>query len=234
MKITRSRLIALLAGFLLIACPHARGMSSTDRIAEPGEPVRADAGWPDGVRDFLNDPLRTIGWLSWFSELPNDVKHFAFKITTPADAQRLINAFAKIKSDNLIIRLAAEKGPIDPFARKRSRLSGFEFAIGDQNVVDAWFKRLQEGEPGIRKFGIHRLKKPHSAVPPSLTLYVENEQVSLDRLVIPLHVDLDTQFGLDAGWKANDGTKKWDPPPEEIVAVVEQHRARQKGMTKEK
>lgn len=220
---------------LLCATTELLAVMMTDRIAEQGKEVSREfadgCNWPDGALAFVNDPLRTTGWSVFFSELPNDVKYFAFSVRKSADVQHLIDAFAKIKSDKLLIRLAAENGPVDPFSKDRARMPGVEFSIGEQKTLDAWFKRLPEVEPGVRQFGVHRLKEPHSATPPTLTIYVENEHVSLDRLTIPRHVRLDTEFGLDQGgprsWKWDEKTREWGPPPKEIVEFIERHRRQQ-------
>jgi hypothetical protein len=228
MRIMMSRVTVLLAGLLLVACSSARGMSGTDRIAEPGEPIRAYPNWADGVREFVNDPLRTIGWHSWFSGVPNDVKRFSFKITKPADVQYLIDAFAKIKSDKLSVALASGNGPIDPFKIDGARLPGVEFVIGDQKTIDAWLSSVFRDKRGRSDGEIRMAKKRYVATPPTLVIYLDNELITLGSLKIPLHIPLSAR----SRWHWNKHTEKWEPPAQNIVDFVKDHNDKQK-QTKE-
>jgi hypothetical protein len=62
----------------------------TSIVASPGQPASVSTGWPEGVGELVNDPARTTGWNSWFTEWPNDVNQYAFEIKTMGDLNRLI------------------------------------------------------------------------------------------------------------------------------------------------
>jgi len=71
---------ALVLLAILMLAGRAMGMAGMDHVANKGQ-VYSDAvaeqwEWPAGVMELVNDPLRTDGWLPWFSELPNDVNYF--------------------------------------------------------------------------------------------------------------------------------------------------------------
>ena len=60
----------------------------------------------------MNDPTRTTGWNSWFSEWPNDVDQYALEITTTDDLNRLIEKLSATKSEVRQIRLSYLKEPV--------------------------------------------------------------------------------------------------------------------------
>ena len=182
--------------------------------------------WPDGVLKLVNDPLRHDGWNSWFSGFPNDVERYRFRLAKTADVDHLANRFSTIKADRLRILLAAGVGPIVDFGGVRA--PGIMFAIGNQKTIDEWYSRLPKVESGVRTFGGHQLEKPPRAMPPTLTIYVDNDFVALEQLQIPLHVEVDVRPGLDKGrWKWDKEKKTWIPPPKDIVRFIHDHRAKQ-------
>ncbi|MBN1909298.1 MAG: hypothetical protein JW818_06140 [Pirellulales bacterium] len=188
--------------------------------------------------DLVNDPLRTVGWQGTVIELPNDKKTFNFQINKQDDVQHLIDVFAKIKSQRLTIRLGAKGSPPDRSSKGDTRTLRIDFSIGDQKAVDAWFERLPEVEPGVRKIRRERLKEPYPACPPTLTIYVINKHDLLNHLVIPLHVKLDTAHGLKEGkksyWQRDKKTKEWTPPPKEVVDFIQRHRQQQANLRQQK
>src|SRR5262245_52598993 len=92
----------------LFAAFHALAMSWTSKVASTGQAVLAQSHWPSGVLELLNDPLRADGWNPGFSEWPNDVSHYEFKILESGDIQPLIKKFTAIRS-KVQIRLRPEK-----------------------------------------------------------------------------------------------------------------------------
>jgi hypothetical protein len=221
-----------LCGVFLLTCSHVWGLMTIERIAEQGAPVSKEmpktANWPVAVLEFVNNPLRTIGWETWWHGHPNDVKRFSFKITKPADMQHIINAFANIKSDKLSIVLASGNGPIDPFRIDGTRLSGVEFAIGDQKAIDAWCSSPLRDWGDRSEDEIRKLKQLHVATPPTLVIYLDNELITLESLKIPLHVSL----GVRSRWHWNKHTEKWELPAQTIVDFVKEHSDKQKQTKK--
>ena len=123
-----------------------------------------------------------------FSEWSNDVSHYAFDITETADLNRLIEKLASIKSELRQIRLSPTAEPRGlgwvtslPEGNKIAAL----FSIGDQEQVNQWYR----GFPGA-KFGVMTFTDVPVAVPPTLTIYVANEKVDLDKLEIPNGVEV--------------------------------------------
>jgi len=194
---TPRRLIhATLCAFFLICFP-VYGMSSTTQVASEGRPISEEMaeqyGWPEGVLDLLNDPLRTDGWNSWFSGNPNDINEYKLRLRDHDDLELIIQKLTKIRADRFNIWLSPGDEP-------RSLMWGNElgegnniaavFSIGSQKIKDQWFERLPVEEPGVRKFGVHRYTECPKARPPSLTLYVGHDLIDLDTLEIPLKIDL--------------------------------------------
>ena len=72
--------IRLMAGsflpLLLVSPLFAAG--GTDSVAIEGRQAHVPESWPDGAGEIVNDPARTEGWNSWFTEWPSDVNQYAF------------------------------------------------------------------------------------------------------------------------------------------------------------
>jgi hypothetical protein len=64
------------------------------------------------------------------------------------------------------------------------------FSIGNQARLDEWFARLPEETPGVRKFGVRRLREVPAATPPTLTLFVAAPAVKLEQLEIPKSIEV--------------------------------------------
>lgn len=170
--------------------------------------MEAVDGWPEGVLNLVNHPLRTHGWQGFFSECPNDSQYFGIEIMSPADMHRAIRAFATIESKDLVIQLTPEG------SAKHAGGTGALFTLGNQKVIDAWFERLPVQKNGERRFGIHSFQKPPPAQPPTLFLYVGHRAVDLRKLRIPSQVKLAAP--LSAAWK-----KKFPAECGAIEAFVE-------------
>ena len=171
----------------------ALAMSSTDRIAWPGKPVVAQPGWPKGVLELVNDPLRADGWLPWFSECPNDVTFYEFNVKTTNDVNRLVVKLVAINAPlTKVLLYPAEEPRALAFTTrlKEGNNTAAVFSIGDQQRLNQWYEHLREAEPGVRAFGVHRYKEPPKAQPPTLALYVGNTAIDLASLIIPPTVDV--------------------------------------------
>lgn len=71
--------------FVLAICipsVHALAAGGTDIVATKSQPAHVAAAWPEGAGELVNDPARTTGWNSWFTEWPNDVNQYGFDIRT--------------------------------------------------------------------------------------------------------------------------------------------------------
>jgi hypothetical protein len=160
-------------------------------IAAKGQPVTASPAWPEGVEDIVNDPTRTTGWNSWFSEWPNDVQQYAFEIKTTDDLNRLIERLAATKAEVRQIRLSHLPEPSGlgwvtqlPEGNKIAAI----YSIGDQSRIDEWYKRVR------KPFGVMEFTAAPVAVPPTLTIFVRNKSVNLDELKIPREITVTSGY----------------------------------------
>lgn len=182
--LVRSKLTAMTGiCFLATTLPSvAVASSGTDVVASEGQPAHVNPAWAKGVGQIINDAARTSGWNSWFSEWPNDVNQYAFDVNSTKDLNRLINKLASVKGELRQIRLSYLKEPNSlGWTHNAPAGNGIAviFSIGDQNQVDQWFGSVR------KPFGrIHFVKTP-VAVPPTLTLFVQNKLVDLESLEIP-------------------------------------------------
>jgi hypothetical protein len=160
----------------------ALARSGKDKVVARGQMAKALPGWPQGVLELINDPVRVNGWHPWFSESPNDGYYFEMDVRRPQDVNHLIKLFAAIKSKTLELNLDPADGA--PHADG----VGAIFALGNQPIINRWFMTLPEVEPGIRQFGAYRYREPPTAQPPTLTIYVGHKAVDLKELTIPPNV----------------------------------------------
>ena len=137
---------------------------------------------PNQPFSFPQQELRTSGWNSWFSEWPNDVRQYAMEVKTTDDLNRLVEKLAAVKSDVRQIHLSFLKAPNGlgwvTSAPKDNKIPVI-FSIGDQSQIDEWYKRVQ------KPFVVMEFTAAPVAVPPTLTIFVQNEVVDLDKLKIP-------------------------------------------------
>jgi hypothetical protein len=154
----------------------------TEIVATKGQPAFVQETWPKGVAEIVNDPVRTTGWNDWFSEWPNDVNQYALEAQTLEDVNRLIAKLASVESDLKEIRLCAMKEPAG-LGWVTSIPQGNEIpvmlTIGDQSRVDQWYARVR------KPFGQIEFEDCPVAVPPTLTLFVQNPLIDLEKLQIP-------------------------------------------------
>jgi len=205
-------------GFLAASPGAAFGIAGKDKVATPGRPVQAEAGWPEGVLNVVNDATRTAGWRPWFSECPNDATYYAMRVGGIDDLNRLTNLMAAVQAKGVRVRL-------DP-ARTASHgdLAAAVFSLGNQTLLDAWFAQLREVEPGVRGFGVHRYRRPPAALPPTLTFYAGHPAVDLTRLDVPAGVEV-----CAAVPEAYRAEHPGDPVVKAIDAFVIRHRAKRKA-----
>lgn len=154
----------------------------TRSIATAGREAYVAPDSAEGVADLVNDESRTSGWNSWFTEWPNDVNHYAYEIESTEDLNRLISKLAAIQTDLRQIRLSYRKEPTGlGFMTKLPGDNGIPvmFSLGHQPTIDQWFERTR------KPFGVLEFTGTPVAVPPTLTLFVQNEAIDLQKLKIP-------------------------------------------------
>lgn len=162
--------------------------AGTSVVATTGQKAHVQGAWPSGVDAIVNDPARTDGWNPWFTEWPNDVNHYAFRFENADDINRLIKKLAAVESKLRAIHLSPAKelrhiGWVTSLPEGNG--TAVVFSIGDQRRVNQWHARLAG-----RKFGVMTFKSVPVAVPPTLTIYVGNDAVDLDKLTIPDDIEV--------------------------------------------
>jgi hypothetical protein len=172
---------------LIVLSRTALGIAGFSSVASAGKPVPEEPGWPAGISEVINDECRTVGWNFWFSECPNDVNHYAFAAKDTDDLNRLIKKLAATKAKGMTVALSLGKEfPAGGFAfLKPGNNIPSVLALGNQVQLNEWYLRLEIIAPGVRAFGVHRYREPPTAMPPTLTIYVEHEAVDLEKLAIP-------------------------------------------------
>lgn len=160
----------------------AFGAGGTSVVATKGQPAHVSPNWPKGAGELINDASRTTGWNSWFSGWPNDVNQYAFEINSTDDLNRLIERLASVKSDLRQIRLSHLKEPNGlGWVTRVPEGNGIAviFSIGDQARIDEWYTHVR------KPFGVMEFTATPVAVPPTLTVFVQNTVVDLDELTVP-------------------------------------------------
>jgi hypothetical protein len=178
---------AIFLAFCFFINEDALAEGGTEIVATKDQPTHVSETWPAGVGDLVNAPSRSSGWNSWFSEWPNDVNHYAFEIESTEDINGLLEKLAAIKSDLRQIRLSYMKEPKGlGWVTQIPEGNGIAviFSIGDQARIDEWFKQVR------KPFGQMEFIGTPVAVPPTLTIFVQNETVELDKLKIPEGIDI--------------------------------------------
>ncbi len=159
----------------------------TDIVVTKGQPAYISPSWPEGTGELVNESSRSTGWNSWFSEWPNDVNQYAFEIKSTDDLNRLIEKLAECTSDLRQIRLSHLKEPNGlGWVTRVPEGNGISviFSIGDQARIDEWFKHVR------KPFGAMEFTATPEAIPPTLTIFVQNEVVNLDALKMPEGIDV--------------------------------------------
>jgi hypothetical protein len=173
---------------LSIHAPAAFAMSGTSQVAWSGQPVAGVAGWPEGTLALINDPLRTDGWNPWFSECSNDVNFYAYKIHDTDDVNRLLKSLAGIKTTQATLRLNPGKQAAAlgfSTVLPKTNQTAAVFSVGNQRLLDEWYRRLPVVKPGVRMFGVNQYTNTPVAAPPALMIYVGHKTIDLQKLQIP-------------------------------------------------
>ena len=141
-----SRFVAGSVLSLLMASPlFAR--AGTSSVASEGREAHVSETWPEGAGAIVNDSARTDGWNSFFSEWPNDVNQYAFKIESIDDLNRLIELLADVDSPLKRIHLCPLSEPNSlGWVTRLPEGNGIPviFSIGDQSRIDQWFGRVRK------------------------------------------------------------------------------------------
>ena len=205
------------ASVLLIAVGPLLAAGGTSIVAAKGEKAHIPATWPAGAGELVNDPARTVGLNSWFSEWPNDVNQYGFEIATMDDLNRLIKKLAEIKTEVKQLRLCPQKEPRGlgwVTSLPEGNNTPVIFSIGDQSRIDEWYKHVR------KPFGKMEFLAAPIAVPPTLTIYVQNKAVDLDKLEIPEGITVEVGFPPAVFHRANTKQEKEQPvvKPEAVTA----------------
>lgn len=214
--------IALLIEITSLAMPAG----GTRVIAEKGTPTYGDESWPEGVATLLQHETRGTGWNDWFSQWPNDVNHYEFQVISMDEVNDVIDQFAQIEvaegRPRPEIHLCPAASPNGfgwlsrfPDDRKLSMI----FAIGDQERMDQWYESSIQPRGG--NFGVLQFEEAPVAVPPTLTLFVGEPAIDLEKLKIPEGV-LVREGGLPGQWHSAKMTvRKSGRSEEKTSAVIE-------------
>lgn len=174
------RRILIAAGLAAVLTVGADALAYTRHLGqEPVSPgTAAQYGWPAGVRDLANHPLRRQGWDFFFSELPNDRLVFGYRVEQTEDAHRLLQSLAAVQDPRAQVHLSPERE--FRWDQPAGEAYGASFSLGSQKLLNEWWRRLPGG-----KFGVHHYPEPPQAAPPTLILYLGREHVDLEKLRIP-------------------------------------------------
>src|SRR5207248_7931181 len=134
---------------------------------------------------LVNDPRRVLGWHAWFSELPNSVYNFAYKPAAMADVNALIELLGKIETERVVVELSPRERGWFTEGKKNRAATPVYLRVDSQKYLDQWFKDLDSD--GRKKFGVTECPK---AGPPTMTLFVGDSTIDLDKLVLPPRVTL--------------------------------------------
>lgn len=209
---------ACFVSLILLATSSLFAAGGTDVIATKGQPVAESPTWPAGVAAIINDPTRTTGWKDWFSEWPNDVNQYAFEIASTDDLNRLLEKLAATKAEVRQVRLSFLKEPDGlgwvTSAPKGNNIAAV-FSLGDQTRIDEWYKRVR------KPFGKMEFTAAPVAVPPTLTIFVQNKAVNLEQLKIPKGINVSSGYvpRVFHQFNTKDEQKRKDDAAQKPVAV---------------
>jgi hypothetical protein len=194
---------------LLAAATRVLAAAGTDPLVGEYGVIEKRPDWPKGMYEMLLDPSRKVGWNSWFSECPNDLSQYAFAARTNADAQRLIDALAKVEAKRRVVVLNPGRGPHglgDWGPKAEGREWGAEVAFGNAAVLKRWFEWIAPDKDGKRRFGSQVIAGPPEPCPPTLTIYLGTANIEPADLVIPKGVMLEIQ--TSSPWPGKDYEKQ--------------------------
>ena len=192
------------------------GMAGTSVVAKKGQAVKPHKGCPKGLGELVNDDVRTTGWNSFFSEWPNDVTQYAMQPKSMDDVNRLVEKLAAIESDEKLIYLCCETEPtVLGWTNSLEKGNGISaiFSIGDQKRMDEWYARVR------KPFGLIEFVACPAAVPPTLTLFVANPLIDLEKLRIPEGVTVE-MGNVPTVWRRSNTKPREGPKskPKEVPA----------------
>lgn len=201
-------LTILLTSTLMLAA------GGTSKLPKAMRPVPSQPHWPEGVAALLNHPTQTEGWNPWFTEWPNDVNHYEFDVQNVEQLNQVIEDFARIQAEGLQIRLSPGSEPRGiGWASQLREGNGTAvlFSLGNQHRIDRWFDELNGN-----KFGQMDFEQAPRAVPPTLTIFIQNEAIDLDRLEISKRIEVSAgavpAFFGDWNLKSSPERGKRKPP----------------------
>lgn len=187
-------LIALLFAGIIHCHQPLSAAHFVDQIAYPGKPYdeKLLKGQPEGIARIINDPLRTVGFDSFFSSHPPHRDSFEFVITDMTDLNRLIDLFSQVDGQKRIVHLTSTP-PFSPLRNINgdppSSRPAATLTISNQTTLDLWYRHASEDK--VRRiFGPSAIHHPPVASPPTLTVFVSHSLVDLDQLIIPDNISL--------------------------------------------
>lgn len=195
----------------------------TSYVATKGQPAHVSSDWPEGAGDLVNDEARTFGLNSWFTEWPNDVNQYGYEIQSTADLNRLIEKLAAIKCELRQLRLSYLKEPSGMgWVTRLPEGNGTPviFSIGNQARIDQWYSHVR------KPFGVMEFTAAPIAVPPTLTIFVQNKAIQLDELVIPGGIEVLAGYVPSIFHKSNTTLEQTVPSPEKIKLDTESLKAK--------
>lgn len=193
-------------------------------VAEKGQPAHVPAEWPAGCGEVVNDAARTFGLNPYFSEWPNDVKHYGFEIASADDLNRLVKKLADVMAELKQIRLCPMKEPRGlgwVTSLPEGNNAAVIFSLGDQKRIDQWYGTVR------KPFGQMEFLAAPVAVPPTLTIFVQNEAIDLDKLEIPEGITVEAGCTPGAFHRSNtkherdQAAKPKVVPPKQDAAEVD-------------
>lgn len=207
---------------MLAASQAAWGAGGTAIVAQKGQPAYIADGLPEGVSGLINHPRRTTGWSPWFTEWPNDVHHYALEAKTTEEINDLLITLAAVDTPVRQVRLSYEKEPASiGWVTRLPEKNNIPvmFSIGNQEQVNQWHART--GSP----IGKIEFADTPVAVVPTLTIYVRNKVVDLEKLELPegLKVEVGGVPGVFHKWnKVEDKQPKLsEEEARELMAKLE-------------
>ena len=225
----RFTVLAICFVFCAVCTPQAvDAAGGTSQVATTGKKANLNPNWPGGVEKIVNDQSRTDGWNSWFTEWPNDVNQYAMEVESTNDLNRLITNLSKVEGKLRQIRLFNGKAPGSlgwvTNAPKNNSIPVI-FSIGDQKRIDEWYGRVR------KPFGVMEFLDTPVAVPPTLTLFVQNPKVKLSELKIPDNITVEQGYVPTVFHKSN--TKRERDAAKQLRAIPAEAKSIQDKLRKE-
>lgn len=210
--------VALFAmGASVLTC-ELMAAGGTAVVASPGQPAYISPTWPAGVGELINDPARTHGWNSWFTEWPNDVHQYAFEIQSMDDLNRLIQKLATVNGELKQVRVCHLKEPRGlgwVTQLDKGNAIPVIFSIGDQEQINQWYGQVR------KPFGVMEFKAAPIAVPPTLTIFVRHPTVNLLELKIPDGIEVTEGYVPSVFHKSNLVGEDDRPAPAAAVQAAD-------------